>query len=58
MIIEWGWDDGYVGGRPKQKLTIDDDELEGMTKEEIEAHIDEEVQQAFQNQVTTFWKKV
>lgn len=58
MIIEWGWDDGYLGCRPKQKLYIKDDELQGMTPKEIDEYIDEEVQRAFENQVTTFWKKV
>lgn len=58
MKIEWGWEDGYVGGRPKKFIEIPDEDLEDLSPEEQEKVIDEYVGDAFRDQVRYFWNKV
>lgn len=57
MKIEWGWDDGYVGGRPKQVIEIPDEDLENLSEEDQKVIIDEYVEAAFKDQVTYWWNK-
>lgn len=44
MIIDWEVEDGYAGKARPQTTTIDDSELEGLTKEEAKVLIEEYVQ--------------
>lgn len=56
MIVEWWWDDGYVGRRPKHTCEIPDEDLEGLSDAARDRVINEYVRQEFENRVTYGWK--
>jgi hypothetical protein len=58
MRVQWAWEDGYVGNRPKQLLEIPDEELEGLDEESQERVIEDYVREAFSERIHYWWEKV
>lgn len=58
--VTWEAEDGYHGGRRPHTFTIQDDDIEGLTEQEVKEYIEEMVQQQFNENVSwtyTFEKK-
>ena len=58
MKIKWEVEDGYVGKSGPHYLEIDDAELEGLSKEEVENYINDSVQEEFEQNVYPVWEIV
>ena len=56
IVIEWGWDDGYLGRRPSHTLTIPAEDLEGLNEAQRERVIDEYVRDAMDSRVHPWWR--
>jgi hypothetical protein len=57
MNILWNFETSYVHRIPDFTLTIDDEELEGLSEKEIEEYIEDAVKHAFENQVQYWWRR-
>ena len=57
MKIKWGIDDGYVNRRPDWELEVDDEDLDGISKEEQDRVIDEYVNEALFTKINVFWRR-
>lgn len=58
MRIQWEVDDGYVGKSAPQYTIIYDEDLEGMTPEEIHEEIEEAVHEDFRQKISYHIKRV
>lgn len=55
LSIGWEVDDGYCGKSRPQTTQIDEQDLEGMTKEEARRYIEERVQNDFNEKIQWFF---
>lgn len=55
MIVKWYLDDGFVPVHDFE-FEIDDEELEGMSQEEIEEYIDGAVTDEYNQTVSYYWE--
>lgn len=58
MKIKWNIETGYVNRIPDWELEIDDEELEGMTEDEIMEYIDRVVYDVFTQTISCTWEAV
>ena len=52
MRIIWEVEDGYMGKSRPQETEIDDEELEGLNKEEIKNYIHDRIQEDFEQTIS------